>query len=176
MCRHRCLQKQHDLANHPLLGPARDNPLRTLGANAGHLAQSTRLLLDDVEHGFTKGANQLLRRDRPDAADHAGAQIFFDTLNRCRGRCLEERGSELDAVCAVIDPGSTRLNELACRDHRGVAENRDQVTLAARFDTQNTEAVLGVVKSHPVDQTGQNLGWRARPEWLRHPCKMNVEP
>jgi hypothetical protein len=31
------------------------------------------------------------------------------------------------------------------------------------------------VEGHPVDQTGQNLGWRARLGWLHHPCKMNRE-
>jgi|HubBroStandDraft_3_1064219.scaffolds.fasta_scaffold274419_2 hypothetical protein len=36
-------------------------------------------------------------------------------------------------------------NELAGRDHRCVADGGDEVALAASFDTQNTEAVLGVV-------------------------------
>src|SRR5215475_11996548 len=31
------VQEQHDLANHLLLGPARDDPLRTLGADTGDL-------------------------------------------------------------------------------------------------------------------------------------------
>jgi hypothetical protein len=30
-----------------------------------------RLLLDDIEHGFAEGSYELLRIDRPDAADHA---------------------------------------------------------------------------------------------------------
>jgi hypothetical protein len=62
-------------------------------------------------------------------------RYFLIPLNhRWRGS-LEERGLELDAVGTVVDPGSTRLDELACRDHRGVAENRDQVALPPRFDT-----------------------------------------
>jgi hypothetical protein len=82
--------------------------------------------------------------DRPDAADHPGAEIFLDPLNR-RWRCgLKERGSELDSMVAVVAPGSTRLNELAGRDHRGVAENRDQVALSASFDAEDAEAVLGL--------------------------------
>src|SRR5438552_1278107 len=39
----------------------------TLWADPGYLAQARRLLLDDVEHGITKGAHQLLGIDRPDA-------------------------------------------------------------------------------------------------------------
>jgi phytoene dehydrogenase-like protein len=69
---------------------------------------------------------------------------------------------------AVVDPSSARLHELAGRDHRGVAENGDQVALAARFDPQDAEAVLRVVEGDTLDQTGQNLGWRARPGWLHH--------
>src|SRR6266478_3355786 len=61
-----------------LLGPAANDTLRPLRADAGHLAQAARLLLDDVEHGIAEGAYQLLRVDRPDAADHARAEILLD--------------------------------------------------------------------------------------------------
>ena len=56
--------------------------------------------------------------------------------------------------CAVVDPGPARLDELAGRDHRRVADEGDEVALAAGFDTQNAEAVLGVVERDPVDQAG----------------------
>ena len=152
------VQKQHDLPNHLLLGPARDDPLRALRADAGHLTKAIGLLLDDVEHGFAEGAYKLLRIDRPDAADHAGAEIFLDPLDRRRRRSLEERGSELDAVRAVVDPGPARLDELAGRDHRGMADDGDEIALAAGFDAQHAEAVLGVVERDPVDQPSQDLG------------------
>src|SRR6516225_1365113 len=69
---------------------------------------------------------------------------------------------------AVIDPGPACLDELACRDHRRMAKDGDQVALAAGFDAQHAEAVLGVVERYPVDESGQDLGWRARPGCLRH--------
>ena len=56
-----------------------------------------------------------------------------------------------------------------------MADDGDQITLTASFDTQNAEAVLGVVEGDAVDQAGQNLGWRTRFLWLHHPCKMNEE-
>src|SRR5215469_11440554 len=40
------VQEQHDLADHLRLGPAGDDPLRTFGADAGHLTQAGGLLLD----------------------------------------------------------------------------------------------------------------------------------
>ena len=168
------VQEQHDLADDLLLGPAGDDPLRALRADAGHLAQAVGLLLDDVEHGFAEGAHELLRIDRPDAADHAGAEIFLDALDRRRCRRLEERGSELDAMRAVVDPAAARLDELAGRDHRGMAEDGDQIALAAGFDPQHAEAVLGVVERDALDQAGQNLGWRARPWRLRHRAIMRI--
>jgi hypothetical protein len=66
-----------------------------------------------------------------------------------------------------------RLDELAGRDHRSMPKDSDQIALASSFDTQHAEAVLGVVKGDVIDQTGQDLGWRARFGRLHHPCKMN---
>src|SRR5271166_2434938 len=169
------VQEQHDLADDPLLGPAGDDTRRTLWADPGHLAQALRFLLDDVEHGFAEGPHQLLRVDRPDAADHPGAEIFLDALDRRRRRSPQKRGSELDAVRTVVDPASARLDELAGRDHRGVAENRDQVALPTSFDPQHAEAVIGVVEGDALDETGQNLGWRARVRFSRHLGMMEIK-
>src|SRR6267142_1243571 len=103
-------------------------------------------LLNDLEHGLTEHAHQLPRVDRPDATDHAGAEVLLDPFDR-RWRCgLEERGLELDAVGAVVDPVAARLDELAGRDHRRVAEDGDQVALAARLDPQHAEPILLVVE------------------------------
>ena len=169
------MQKQHDLPNHLLLGPALDDPFRALRADAGHLTKATRLLLDDLEHSFAKGADELLRIARPDTADHAGAEIFLDPLDRRWRRSLQERGFELDAVGAVVDPASACLDELAGRDNRGMTDEGDEIALAAGFDTQNAEAVLGVVERDAVDQPRQELGRSARPGWLYHRDKMNAE-
>src|SRR5215472_16368114 len=57
------VQKQHDLANHLLLRPARDDPLRALGADTGDFTQTGWLLLNDVEYGFAESAHQLFRID-----------------------------------------------------------------------------------------------------------------
>ena len=73
-----------------LLRPAGDDPRRPLGADAGHLAQPLGLLLDEVEHRLAEGPHQLLGVDRADAADHAGAEIPLDALERGRRAGLEE--------------------------------------------------------------------------------------
>jgi hypothetical protein len=81
----------------------------------------------------------------------------------------------MDAMRAVVDPGPARLNELAGRDHRGVADEGDEITLTASFDTQDAKAIFGVVERDAVDQPGQDFGWRARFGWPHHLCKMNEE-
>src|SRR5215469_5003113 len=151
------VQEQHYLADHLLFGPAGDDPLRALGANAGHLPQPTRLPLDNVEHGLAEGPHELLRVDRPDAADHAGAQVLLDALDRRRRRSLEKRGFELDAVRAVVDPGPARLDELAGGDHCGMPDKGDEIALASGFDAQHAEAVVGIMKGDAVDQSRQDL-------------------
>ena len=80
----------------------------------------------------------------------------------------------MDAVRAVIYPGAARLDKLAGRDHCGVANNGDEIALAAGFDTQNAEAVLGIVERDAVDQARQDLR-RARRRCPRHPAMMDGE-
>ena len=65
------MQEQHDVPDDLLLGPAGDDPCRTLDADTGYLAQTLRLLLNEVEHGFAEAPHQPLGIDRADPADHA---------------------------------------------------------------------------------------------------------
>ena len=148
------MQEQHDLRDDLLLGPASDDALRPLRADPRDFAEAVRLLLDDVEHGIPERAHQLLCVDRPDAADHPGAKILLDPFDRRRRCRLEERGSELDAMRAVVDPAPAGLDELAGRDHRRVTEDGDQVALAAGFDAEHAEAVLFVVEGDALDEAG----------------------
>ena len=48
------------------------------------LTQAIRLRFDDVENLLAEGTDQLLAVDRSDAADHAGAKVFLDAVDRCR--------------------------------------------------------------------------------------------
>jgi hypothetical protein len=109
-----------------------------------HLAQATRHLLYDVEYGFAERANQLLRVDRSDATDHAGAEVLLDAFNCGRRGRLEEGGAELHAMGTVVDPGSAGLNELTGRNHCSMADERNQIALASGLDAQHTKSVLGV--------------------------------
>jgi hypothetical protein len=131
-----------------IMGSARFGPI------PGHLAQAARLLLDDVKHGIAERTHELLRVDRPDAADHARTEILLDPFDRRRRRGLEERGSELEAMRPVVDSAPAGLDELAGRDHRRVTEYGDQVALTAGFDAQHAEPVLFVLEGDALDEPG----------------------
>ena len=60
----------------------------------------------------------------------------------------------------VVDPFARRGDPLAGGDRGGVADDGDQVAVAARLDAENAEAVLGVVESDTLDDAGQNLPGR----------------
>ena len=55
---------------------------------------------------------------------------------------------------AVVLPCAARLDKFAGGDRRGVSENGDQVTLAARLHPQHTEPVFLVVERHPLHKAG----------------------
>ena len=49
------------------------------------------------------------------------------------GAAAQEIGAELHTVRPVVDPPAARLHELAGTDGRSVADDGDQVALAARL-------------------------------------------
>src|SRR5207245_559836 len=125
--------------------------------NAGHLTQAIGLRLDHIEHFLTERLDHLPGIDRADAADHPGTEILLDAFGRRRRRGAHEAGLELLAVSAVVDPFARRGDPFAGGDHRGVADDGDQVAVAARLDAENAEAALGVVERDAFDKTRQNL-------------------
>src|SRR6516165_10460040 len=70
------LCKNSMISRSPSALPARDDALRALRTDPGHLAQAIGLLLDDVKHGRPEGSHQLFRIDRSDAADHPEPRDF----------------------------------------------------------------------------------------------------
>jgi hypothetical protein len=154
--RHGCAGTD-DRADHLRLGPAVLDALGALGADAGDLAQALGILLDGVEHRLGEGLDQLVGVDRANALDHARGEMLLDVLQRSRRGGAEERGLELQAVGAVVDPGAAGLDELAGADRGGGTDDGDQLALAADLDPEHAEAVLGAGVGDPLDQPGQGL-------------------
>src|SRR6266567_2296370 len=60
-----------------------------------------------------------------------------------------------------LTPAAGGRNPLAGRDRGGVADQGDQLALAPGLDPQDAKAVLGVLVSDALDQSGEHLtiGW-----------------
>ena len=151
------VQENHDLPDDLLLGPGVRDSLGPHRADARHLAKPIRLGLDDVEDPLPEGLDHLLGVDRPDAPDHAGAQVFLDPVDRTWGRGLEKPRLELLAVGAIVDPFARCGDPLAGGDDGGMAHDGHQIAVSARFRPEHAEAGFGVVEGDPLDEACENF-------------------
>ena len=136
--------------------------------------KSCRRLLDDVEHLLAEGLDQLLGVDRADAFDHPRGEILLDALGGGRRRRTQKVGAELHTVRAVVDPPAARLDELAGTDRCGMADDGNQVALAAGLHPQDAKAAILVVERNALDEAREVLafGCSLRPTEARlfHSC------
>ena len=139
------VQEDHDLAHDLLLSPGISDAFGAYQANASHLAQALRLGLDDIEYLLAKCIDHLFGVDRPDTANHPGAEIFFDAIDRCRRGRADEVSFELLTMGVIVDPFASCRNPFACRDDGSVTDDRNKIAMPAGFCPQNTKTVLRVV-------------------------------
>ena len=151
------VRENHDLADGPLLGPSGDDGVGPFRADAGYLPQTAGIGLNYLEDLCLEGRHELFGIDWTDAADHAGSEISFDALDGGRRHGLEEAGTELDAMGGVVAPFAARLDEFAGRDGGSVADDRDEIALAAGLDAQHAITVVGIVEGHPLDEAGEDF-------------------
>ena len=156
------MKEDHDLPDDLLLGPGVGDPLGPNHANARHLAKPIGFGLDDVEDLLAEGLDHFLGVDRPDAPDHAGAQIFLDPFDRTRRRRLEKPRLELLTVSAIVGPFAGCGDPLAGGNDGGVPDDGHQIAVSARLRPQYAEAVLGVVEGDPLDEAGEHFLRRRR--------------
>ncbi len=130
-------EEQRDLANGLLVGPAGYDAGRSLCAD--HLPELVRLLLDKVEHRFPEGLHQGAGIGWTDAADHAGAEVFFDTLQGRRLGGGDVGRLEQQSMFTVIHPDAHRADEFAGADDGRMARQDDQVPLPACLDPEDAE-------------------------------------
>jgi hypothetical protein len=97
------------------------------------------------------------RLPRVTAVYHARAKVFLDAFGRCGGRSLEEPGLELLPMGSIIRPVAGSRNPLAGGDHCGVADDGDEIAVAARFDPNDAKSVVGILVGDALNQPGQHL-------------------
>ena len=152
------VQEDHDFAHHLLVGPGLGDAAGPHLADARHLPQALRGLLNHLEHLIAEHSHELAGIDRADAADHPRAQVLLDAFCCGGGGSPEEGGLELLAVLAAVHPGTADGHPFAGADLGGVPHHRHQVAVAAGLDAQHAEAVLGVVEGDALNRARQHLG------------------
>jgi hypothetical protein len=70
---------------------------------------------------------------------------------------------ELLAMRAVVDPFAGCRDPLASRDGGGVADDRDQIAVPARFCAENAETVLLIMEGDALYKAGEHFLGR----WIR---------
>src|SRR6202040_4116294 len=70
---------------------------------------------------------------------------------------FQKPGAELHAMGAIVGPFAARLEELAGGDHRGMTDDGDGFTLAARLHAQNAEAVAFVMECYTLDEASEDF-------------------
>ena len=79
---------------------------------------------------------------------------YFSIPSVVVGGIVFRNRAELHAMGAIVGPLAARLDELAGGDHRGMTDDGDGFTLAARRHAQNAEAVVFVMKCYTFDEAG----------------------
>jgi hypothetical protein len=146
-----------DVAHGLLLGPARGDLSGSELADPGHLPQFFGTGLDDFEGRFAENADDPLCELGTNAACHAGAEVLLDAFGRRRWGGFQQIGLELKAMRSIREPDADGMDEFAGRRSkpRGRQQPRDRVFRAPHL--QDREAVLFVVKRHPLDRADERF-------------------
>jgi hypothetical protein len=97
------VQEDLDLPDSPLLVPGLGDALLAGGADARHLSELLRRLLDHVEDINPKGLDQAGCELGADALDQAGTQVALHAFGSVGGRGSQNLRVELLAVVGVND-------------------------------------------------------------------------
>jgi hypothetical protein len=87
--------------------------------------------------------------------------LLLDTFDGCWGGGLEEPGLELLTMSAVVRPVAGGRDPLTGGNHRGVANDRDEIAVTTRLDPDDIKAILSVLVGDALNQPSKYLsvGW-----------------
>ena len=122
------LQKQHHLLDRFLFVPGAGDGGGALGADAQHLADALRRMIEHVQRFQAKALDDARGGDRADAFDQAGAEIFLEPFDRGGQHLLALFGFELLAVLRVGDPLALQAQRFAGGDFRQRADDGDEIS------------------------------------------------
>src|ERR1039458_2802501 len=135
------MKEHHDVADDLLLGPGSFDSSSPLGPNAFHFLEADRVVLDDVEDLLAKLSNQFPGVNRPNALDHAAAQVLLDALVGGRGRAVEKLSAELEAEIPVADPTALGGHPFAGTDRGQRPDDGDLVAMSLGLDLEHRKQI-----------------------------------
>jgi hypothetical protein len=157
------VQKDHDFSHGLLFGPSRENASRANRPDTVDLAQPIRCGLYDFKHLLAKGANEFFGVDRSHAPDHAGREVFFDTV-----AIGDAGGLELLAqICAAADTVAALSVEIerdgpVIRTARGTKPNpclRDLLNHRAFITRTMTKLGINIEPTKAMGRPGVATSW-----------------
>lgn len=152
------VQENHNVANDFLFRPRILDALSQLRANAAHILQPGRLRFDHVEDFLAERCHELFGVDRPDALDHAAAQILLDALPSRRRCAVEHLGSELESKISILHPTTFGGHPLTGADRRERSDHRHLIPVPFCLYLQDRKTVLLIEERDSLDQTGEAFG------------------
>ena len=141
------LQEEHDVLDLLLLQPALFDPLHTHLADAGHLQQQIRILLDHVQRLRPELPYDAAGELRAHALDQTAAEILLNAVDRRRQRLLKSLHGKLAAVLAVDPPGTPEIQHASHMHIRHGAHYRHQILIALRPALDDRVAVFRILVS-----------------------------
>ena len=162
------VEKDHHVLNRSLLLPGLDNAINPLLADAQHLAQPFRLLVDHVQGLRAEAVNDAFGHHLAYAADHARAEIALDALCRRRDGLLTQLHLELAAVPGMVQPLAGQLQPFARVDLWQVADDGDELVAMlavgvgqhparVRLQAQDGVAILLIVVGNALNTAAELL-------------------
>jgi hypothetical protein len=102
-------------------------------------------------------SNTFSPKARSSAADHARGEVLLDAFDGSGRGGLEEPGLELLAMGVVVGPVTGGRNPLTGGNHGGVANDRNEIAVAARLDPNHAKPVVGILVGNALDQPGEHF-------------------
>ena len=151
------LQKEHQVADLALLGPAGDDAVAHARADALRLGQPLRLQLDDRQRLLAEAIDDALGGLRPQPLDDARPQVLLQSLRRDRRMRRAGGDAQMPPVLRVRLPLALDLDDLADAHARQRAHQRHQLAakeppIVVRTQPRNRVVRLFVAKDDALDR------------------------
>ena len=141
-----------------LLLPALADELDALRADPLDLGEERRALVDHGQSTFAEDFNDLFREVRTDPFHQPGPEVAGDPGGGVRRGGAQRLGLELEAVVAVLNPGSARFDVLPGNGVGQMADHRYDPLMSAGLNAQHCEPRVEIMERDPFDDAGEGVG------------------